>query len=178
MKRNKKMILAAVLLALLIVLSRFLSVKTPIMKISFGFVPVMLCATWLGWRWSLLINVLGDVIGALLFPSGPFFIGYTISAAVAGLIYGICLYNAKGWESSGKYAVRVLLAVALVTVIVNMGMNTLWTSMIAGQAFWPLLGARVVKELVMVPVRLVTMVAIEKALRNPFNKYVRDAEGQ
>ena len=38
----------------------------------------MLCAIWLGPKWTVLVNVLGDLIGATLFPSGAFFIGYTI----------------------------------------------------------------------------------------------------
>lgn len=37
MNRTKKLILSATLLALSIVLSHFLSLKTPIVKISFGF---------------------------------------------------------------------------------------------------------------------------------------------
>ena len=48
MSKNKKIILSSILLALLIILSRILSIKTPIMKISFAFIPTMLCAIWLG----------------------------------------------------------------------------------------------------------------------------------
>ena len=43
MRRTKKIVLEALLLAMLIVLSRFLSIKTPLIKISFSFVPTMLC---------------------------------------------------------------------------------------------------------------------------------------
>lgn len=78
---------------MLIVLSRFLSIKTPILKISFAFVPTMLCATYLGWKWSVLINILGDLVGALLFPTGPYFVGYTVTTAIAGLIYGTSTYS-------------------------------------------------------------------------------------
>lgn len=53
----------------------------------------MLCATWLGWKWTLLLNVLADLIGATLFPSGAYFVGYTITTAVAALIYGLLLYR-------------------------------------------------------------------------------------
>ena len=48
MSKNKKIILSSILLALLIILSRILSIKTPIMKISFAFIPTMLCAIWFG----------------------------------------------------------------------------------------------------------------------------------
>ena len=112
--RLKKIILTAILLALLIVLSRFLSVRTPIMKISFGFLPTMLCATWLGWKWTLLLNVLADLIGATLFPSGAFFIGYTITTAVAALIYGFLLYRPTPDKPSYRqYVLRVAIALSI-----------------------------------------------------------------
>lgn len=42
MSKLKKIVLSAMFLALLIVLSRFLSVKTPLLVISFSFIPIML----------------------------------------------------------------------------------------------------------------------------------------
>ena len=175
MRRSKKIILTAVLLALLVVLSRFLSIKTPLMKISFAFVPTMLCATWLGWKWTVLLNLLGDLIGATLFPTGPFFMGYTISTVIAGFIYGVLLYQKTSHSLAQKQLImRVIIATILVAIIVNMGLNTLWTSITSGKAFWPLLGTRIVKQLLMVPIHVVTFIVLEKALRAPFNKYIRD----
>ncbi len=175
MRRSKKIILTAVLLALLVVLSRFLSIKTPLMKISFAFVPTMLCATWLGWKWTVLLNLLGDLIGATLFPTGPFFIGYTISTVIAGFIYGALLYQKTSHSLTQKQLImRTIIATILVAIIVNMGLNTLWTSITSGKAFWPLLGTRIVKQLLMVPIHVVTFIVLEKALRAPFNKYIRD----
>ncbi len=175
MRKTKKIILTAMLLALLIVLSRFLSIKTPLMKISFAFIPTMLCATWLGPKWTMLLNLLGDLIGATLFPTGAFFIGYTISTVVAGFIYGVCLYQRTvDTFSRTQLVVRAIIAVLLVTLVVNMGLNTLWTSITVGQAFWPLLGTRIVKQLIMVPIHVVVFLALEKVLQQPFNKYLRD----
>lgn len=174
MSRNKKIILTAILLAMLIVLSRFLSVKTPIMKISFAFIPTMLCAVWLGPKWTVLLNVLGDVIGATLFPIGPYFIGYTISTAIAGFIYGKLLYKEKSDSYSNKtFAIRTTIAVILVAVIVNMGLNTLWTSITAGKAFMVLFAARITKQLTMIPVHIIVFLFIEKILRKPFDNYIR-----
>ncbi len=174
MRKSKKIILTAVLLALLVTLSRFLSIKTPLMKISFAFVPTMLCATWLGWKWTVLLNLLGDLIGATLFPTGPFFVGYTISTVISGLIYGLFLYQKTEDSLTQKQLIfRAILATTLVAIIVNMGLNTLWTSITAGKAFWPLLGTRIVKQLVMIPIHVVVFLALERALRAPFNKYLR-----
>ena len=62
-RKNKKIVLTAILLAMLVLLSRFLSIKTPITKISFAFVPTMLCAIWLGPKWTIIcITNLADEI--------------------------------------------------------------------------------------------------------------------
>lgn len=174
MRRNKKIILTAVLLAMLIILSRFLSIKTPIMKISLAFIPTMLCATWLGYKWTILLNVLGDLIGATLFPTGPYFIGYTISTGIAGFIYGILLYKKDKDSFTDKiFILRTVLAVILVGVIVNMGLNTLWTSITAGKAFKILFLTRVTKQIIMIPVHIIVFLFIEKIVRKPFDKYIR-----
>ena len=176
MRTNKKIILTAILLAMLIVLSRFLSIKTPITKISFAFVPTMLCAIWLGPKWTILLNVLGDVIGATLFPSGAFFIGYTISTAVSAAIYGFIRYKKEPDSYNDKQLLlRLIIATVLVAIVVNMGLNTLWTSITTGKAFWALLVTRIVKQLIMIPIHVIVIFALEKALRKPFDKYVRSS---
>ena len=174
MSKTRKIILTAILLAALIVLSRFLSIKTPILKISFAFIPTMLCAIWLGAKWTILLNTLGDIIGATLFPTGPFFIGYTISTAIAGLIYGLLLYKREENSYDDKqFIIRLIVSAILVTGISNVGLNTLWISITTGKAFIVLLGTRIVKELIMIPIRVIVIFSIEKMLRNPFNKYIR-----
>lgn len=176
MSRTKKIILVAVLLASLIILSRFLSIRTPIIKISFSFVPTILCAIWLGPKWTLLLNVLGDIIGATLFPTGPYFIGYTISTAVAALIYGCLLFKKDANSYTNKqFLMRLIIAVVLVAVIVNMGLNTLWTSITSGQAFQVLFVTRIAKQLIMIPVQVIIIFFIEKMLRKPFEKYMRSS---
>lgn len=174
MSKNKKIILSSLLLALLIILSRFLSVKTPIMKISFAFVPTMLCAVWLGPKYTILINVLGDVIGATLFPTGPYFIGYTISTGIAGLIYGIFLYKKPSNNYTDKqFLLRLIIATTLVAVIVNMILNTFWISITGGKAFIVLFWTRIVKQLIMIPIHVIVIFFLEKVLRKPFDKYLR-----
>lgn len=177
MSRNKKIILTAILLTMNIILSRFLSIRTPITKVSFAFVPTMLCATWLGPKWTVLLNVLGDLIGATLFPTGAYFIGYTISTAIAGLIYGLLLYKKESNSiSEKKFFLRVTIAVTLIAVIVNMGLNTLWTSITAGKAFKVLFMTRIAKQLVMIPIHIAVILFVEKILRAPFDKYLRSRD--
>lgn len=174
MSRNKKIILTAVLLSMLIVLSRFLSIKTPITKISFAFVPTMLCAIWLGPKWTVLLNVLGDLIGATFFPTGPYFVGWTISTAVAGFIYGIILYKKeKDAYNDLQFIIRLTVSTVLVAVVVNMGLGNLWTSITNGKAFIAIFLSRLPKHLIMIPIHVIVIFALEKILRVPFDKYIR-----
>lgn len=176
MNRNKKVVLTAILLAMLIILSRFLSIKTPLLKISFAFIPQILCAIWLGAKWTVLLNVLGDLIGATLFPTGPYFIGYTISTAISGLIYGLLLYKKNDNSYTDKeFLIRLIISVVLVTCISNIGLNTLWISITTGKAFIVLLGTRIVKELIMIPIQVIVILFIEKMLRNSFDTYIRSS---
>ena len=129
---------------------------------------------WLGPKWSVLLNVLGDLIGATLFPTGPYFVGYTITTAVAGLIYGLLLYKKESDSFTEKqFVIRVIISVILVSIISNMLINTLWISITAGKAFIVLLGTRVVKELIMIPIHVIVILFIERALRKPFDTYIR-----
>ena len=191
MRKNKKIILAAILLALLIILSRFFIISTPIMKISFTFVAIALCATWLGPKWVVLITVVEDLIGATLFPSGSFFIGYTISAGLTGLIYGLLLYKKEPDSLTNKQyiirviiavlfvtfvVIRVIIAVLFVTFVVHTGLNTLWTSITSGKAFMVLLLPRLTKQLIMIPIQIIVILFIERLLRKPFDKYIRSSD--
>lgn len=174
MSKNKKIIITALLLAMKIILSRFLSINTPILKISFAFVPAMLCGIWLGPKWSVLLCVLEDIIGATLFPTGPYFVGYTISSGLAGLIYGLLLYkNKEDVFTNRQFIFRVILSVLIVNILINLGLNTLWSSITSGKAFKVIFFARLMKECIMTVINIIVILFIEKILEKPFNKYLR-----
>ena len=65
-------VLLALLLALNVVLSRFLSIATPSAKIGFSFLPEALAAAIYGPLGGMTVAGLGDLVGALLFPIGVY----------------------------------------------------------------------------------------------------------
>lgn len=173
MSKTKKMILSALLLALDIVLSRIISVPIGHIKFSFGFVPLMLAAIWLGPKYSILIAVLNDLIGALLFPVGEFFIGYTITALLDGAIYGFLLYKKPEEEwSKMKFALRVILSTLLVSVICNLFLSSLWSYIITEDAYLLILSVKLSLEVIRLPVKIVTILAITKVLEPITKKYL------
>ena len=174
MSKIKKIVLSALLLALTIVLSRFLSINTPLLSIGFSFVPMILSAIWLGPKYSAIICGLADLIGALLFPFGTYFVGFTISAICRGLIYGFALYK-NGEEFSNKeFIIRLILACFTVILIVDVLMNAAWLMIMYNKAFFAVLSARIVPQLIMLPIQIVTIFALVKALKPVTKKYLFD----
>ena len=166
MTKLKKVILAGLLLATAVVFNRFLSIKTPIVVISFGFIPKIIIATMFGPWWSMLLFGLADLIGALLFPFGAYFVGYTISAVISGFIYGIFLHRKKKIPAK-TYLWKLVVACLLSNLICNLLLNSVWIYMTTKKAISVILPTRIVKELVTVPI----YVAIMFGMHVFFEKY-------
>lgn len=148
-KRIRFLVCIAMLSAMQVVLSRFLSIQTPIAKIGFGFVPVMFAGALYGVGGGALAGALSDVIGALLFPSGSYFPGYTLTAALSGAVYGWLLYRRydiaqlppkECGKSRFLFAlrhglVRILLAYVITTLSVTLALNTFWIALGRGYLY-------------------------------------------
>lgn len=174
MKKIKKIIISALLLAAAIVINRFLSVNTSIVSIGFTFVPLMLAGIILGFKYSLVIASLTDLIGALLFPFGSYFVGYTISSALTGLVYGLLLYRKDEFVVDKKFIIHLIIAILIVCIFINGGLNTLWLVITSKKAFLAILPTRVIKQLLMIPIMFVTMTSLTKLLTKNINEVKND----
>ncbi|MCO6532469.1 folate family ECF transporter S component [Lactobacillus panisapium] len=136
----RDLVLLGFVVAIKIVLSRF-TIGTTIVHIGLGFIGSVLLGYMFGPVWGAVGGGISDLVSSALFANqGGFFIGFTLSAMVGPLIYGLILYKkpVKIW--------RIILATLLVTVIVNLGMNTLWLHFLYGMDFKVALIQRVPKE--------------------------------
>lgn len=160
LKDMRTLAVTAMLMAVAVVLGFFGTVQIgDYLKIGFSFIANELTALMFGPAVGGIMAGTADIIKYLVKPTGPFFPGFTISAVVGGVIYGMILYKKP---VSLK---RVACAKAVVAVIVNMGLNTFWLSALYGQAFSVLLPARAVKQLVMVPVETILFYAVVMVLQ-------------
>jgi len=222
----KKMIMAAFLIALSIVLTRMLSITTPFFRIGFGSVPIMIAGIVLGPQTGFLVGGIADLVGFMISPMGSFMPGFTLTSALTGAIPGIlwkitaqrqepwerkpiwtvlliflvgsgaALFRMGSlrWESgqliagdvaiafshlaitvialvlllvftifrmrSGKqeYSMaRLLLVVSITNVLCSIGLNTLWLSILFGKGFLALLPARIVVNLITIPVHTIVI---------------------
>lgn len=143
-----KLAMLALLIALQVVLSRFLSINLQFLKIGFSFVPLMFAGYLYGASSGVIVAVVSDLIGATLFPSGAFFPGFTVTAALSGFIYGIAF---------GEKCTTAKIAVSVITeqIVCGLLLNTWWLSILYHSSFAALLATRVWQVLVMIFVELV-----------------------
>lgn len=174
MSKIKKIILAGLLLAVLIVFDRFISIKTQYLQISLSFLPIIIAAIVLGPKYSLGIAALGDLIGALLWPFGSYFVGFTIVDAVVGLIYGLALYNKNQGEFyEGKnLLIRLCISSALVLWVVEMPCMSLMLHLLYGNAFLTIMAGRLVTKLVMFPIQIAVIYFLAKPIKKLSNQYL------
>ena len=99
---------------------------------------------------------LADLVGMMLFPSGPFFPGFTLTAFMTGAIYGLFLYKKPAT------LVQISLAVIVVTVVITLGLDTVWLWLITGQGIWAILPVRIIKALIMAPIQVAVIQAMRR----------------
>jgi ECF transporter S component (folate family) len=157
---------AVILLAATIIFGRVFAIHTPILRIGLGFIPLMIAGVILKPYTTILIFVLSDVIGALLFPTGAFFIGFTLVALFNGTVCGLLLgwRNLKGekFELNFNYLLRIILTSLLISFVGNLLLNTLCLSIIGGKTWLTLLPARVGKEAIWFILHIAILIPIAK----------------
>ena len=99
--RLRKTILAALLVAIGIVLSQFLSITYPpnnaIIRFGIGYIPLVIISVILGPKIGAASAVIQDILGYFVYmlvfgSSGPFFPGFTINSLLFGVLPGL-VYN-------------------------------------------------------------------------------------
>lgn len=145
---TQNLTLCGLMAALAIVLNYTTSIFiTPNIRIGFSGYPNRIIEYMFGPCVGAIFGAVLDILKYILKPDGgAFFFGYTFNVMVAGVIYGFILHKKpiRIW--------RIFLAEFLVKTIVNCGLNTLWISVMGGNAFMAILPARVIKNAIMLPI--------------------------
>jgi len=159
----RSLVLMATFVAMEVVLSRLLSYSVWNMKIGFAFVPIVIAAIMLGPVRAAIVAALADFIGTILFPIGPYFPGFTLTAALVGALYGLFLHKKQSF-------LNILISVSIHQLILNLFLNTFWISVLYASPFTPLLVTRLLQCAVMIPVELLVISLIVKTMGNFMNR--------
>jgi len=152
---TRTLVQVALLTAISIVLTRFFAVMVPIagvlaIRLSFGEIPLILTGLLHGPWAGAVAGVMADLLGYSLFSAGgPFFPGFTLSAALTGLLPGVLLNPRQRRPLTLR---SLALAIIVTDVIVSLGLNTLWLSLMYRKAIAVLLPARLLARAILVPI--------------------------
>ena len=154
---TRTIVYMAVLVALEIVLNRFLSINTPVVKIGFAFVPIAMAGIMFGPIPAAVVAALADLLGAFLFPTGTIFLGITLTAFLKGICWGLFLYKKQSVPN-------IIMAVVVDQLVLSYLLNSFWLSILMGTPYTTLLATRIVQTAILVPVEFAVVFAISGAL--------------
>ncbi len=160
LKKLNTIVLTALLIAIGIVLGYLFSIQlTENMKIGVSFVATQLTATLFGPVVGGIMGGVSDILKFIMKPTGAFSILWTLNAIIGPVIYGMMLYKKRLtlW--------RIILSKAVVAIVVNLFLGSLWSSILYGSAFWALLPGKLVQEIIQVPIQSIIFWIMVKALQ-------------
>ncbi|WP_419543743.1 folate family ECF transporter S component [Negativibacillus massiliensis] len=157
----------AMLLAMSVVISFTASVRvTETIKIGLGYLITALLGMLYGPFTAALAAGAGDLIKYLLKPDGAYFFGFTLTAMLGGVVYGVFFYRERCTIP------RAIASKATVSLLLNCLLNTVWVSWLYGMPFLGALGPRVIKNLMALPFEIVLLYIV----LNGMNKVIQRAK--
>ncbi len=138
MKRNqngifstRNLILMAALIAMQIILARFLSIQvSDILRISFESVPVILAGMWLGPLSGAIVALVADILGTIIHGYGVWFPPIALGPILVGVISGLSTkYVFRSDLSSTRESWKVIVTVLVAGIVNSFLIGTVTTTM-------------------------------------------------
>lgn len=155
LRKTETLTITGLFLAIQIVLSSFGVLQlSDSLKISLAHLAMVPTAMLAGPIPAIMQGALSDILGFLLKPTGPYFPGFTISAALLGLVYGLFFYRTKAnlWQ--------LIAARLIVIVFINICLNTVFLAMLYGPSYYATLPVRAMKNIIQLPFDVVLLLAM------------------
>lgn len=160
LSRTRTITSAGLLLAIQMVLSSYGVIEvTDSLKISLAHLAIAPTAILFGPVVAGIQGALSDILGFMLKPTGPYFPGFTLSAALLGVIYGMLLYKTK------RTTWQIIAARTIVCLFVNIVLNTVFLTLLYGPSRLATLPVRVIKNLVQLPIDCLLLGMVSKAVK-------------
>lgn len=145
-----KVNVTAMLAAIEFILTRYLKIMIGgVIRISFGFIPIAIVGILYGPLWAGITFTISDILGATLLPVGPYYPGFTLSAFLTGITFGLVLHKRE------VNLINIALACFIVVFGINLCLDTFWLSQIMNKGIMILLPARAIKSLIMYPIEVI-----------------------
>lgn len=162
--KARNLTLAALLIALVVIFTRFLAVQMLTVRISMEFLPIALTSVLFGPVIGAVCAAIADFMGMLAFPTGgPYFPGFTLSTAIYAFIYGLFLYRRP------LKLMNIMICVLVNVFVVDFILVGLWLHILWQIPFEALIVTRAIKCAILYPVQVITIYygfnAIKRSVR-------------
>lgn len=137
----------AVLVALNIILTKFLSITLVYVRITFNFLPIALGSILYGPAVGGIAALFADILGVVIVGE-PLFWGYSVSALLYGVTYGIFLYKHE------KNYKNISVCVILQTIFIDILLGALWARIFFGKPYFIALIGRAADGIPMAVVKI------------------------
>lgn len=158
------LILTAILAALSVVLGRFFSYNVQDFSIGFGFLPVMICAIFCGSLWGGVCGALADFLGAILFPFGAYFPGFTAVAFLMGVLYGVSGVAERKFGRGKRFFILTVISILLGETVGTLLLNSLWLHIMYGRPYLPQIILRIPEAVLYFVVKTAAAIIIAKVI--------------
>ena len=161
----QRLAFAAMLVAVSCILSFGKFAVGPNVNVTFFFLPIAVGAMCLGPLPAAAIGGIADILGCLIMPTGPYFPGFTINAAITGLVYGAFFKGQKPklW--------KIIIARLVLMIVVDLILTPLWLHLLYSTplvwAFWV---QRFIKCAIVCPIEIVVIFVVNTAIFSILNK--------
>ncbi|NLW22138.1 MAG: folate family ECF transporter S component [Tissierellia bacterium] len=123
----RNLVYYALLIALNVILTRFFSIRigaagTEAIRIGFGGYPVILAGIIFGPIAGGIVGAVGDIVGMIISPMGPFMPHFTLVAALTGIIPGLIMMGFKEKEDKTSFW-KLLLAIGVGQIVTSVIMT-------------------------------------------------------
>lgn len=129
----------AVLIALTVILERFLSISTPVLRIGVSFIPIALCGILYGPVWAGAAAGLADVLGTFLTPYG-LYPPITLTAILTGVSFGLFLHIKN--SQNARFFPMVILCTLVNAVGLSLFLQSFWLCLLQHTAYSAMLVTR------------------------------------
>lgn len=156
--RTSVLVTAGLLVAMSVILGWFKVPVTNLIEIRFQMLPIAVGGMLFGPAVGGIMGGMEDVLSYLIRPTGPFFPGFSISAAAGGIIFGLMLQKKQT-------VFRIFLTEAVYTAVVSILLNNVWLSILYGNAFLPVMLARLPQSLLMIPINTILLSVVIRTVK-------------
>ena len=164
LKSLRRLVFAALICALCIVVGSLFITVGDNLRIKFTFFFTAVGSAVYGPVLGLLVGAISDILGYILFPSGAYFPGYTISSMLGALIYALFLYRKK------VTVLRLFGAKFLVNYFVNVFLGSLWSQMLYGKGYLYYMTTSLIKNSLLLPIEVMLLSALFAVLLPVFSR--------